>query len=64
MAGKPNVSARVAAIGYTVVVASGAWFTLAWAGWNQQWHLDELLVFVTIALSSIPICILCFKRNT
>ncbi|MFV3424453.1 hypothetical protein ACNJGC_21730, partial [Mycobacterium tuberculosis] len=62
--GSVDVTARIAAVCYTIVVGAGVWFTLAWAGTDAQWKLDELAVFSTFALSPIPVCVLCFKRRS
>lgn len=63
MTGRADITARIAAVCYTGMVAAGVWFTLAWAGANDQWRLDELLGFPVVALSPIPVCILCFRRS-
>ena len=63
MRGSADITARIAAVCYTGMIAAGVWFTLAWTGANEQWRLDELLGFAGVALSPIPVCILCFRRS-
>ena len=63
MAGQVDITARIAAISYTVVIAAGVWFTLAWTGSNEHWHFGELLAFVGFALSPVLVCVLCFRRD-
>jgi hypothetical protein len=62
MSGKVDAPARIAAICYTLVVAAMVWFTLAWGGINFDWRFDEALVFIAIALSPVPVLVLCFRR--
>jgi hypothetical protein len=64
MPGSVDITARVAAVCYTLIVGAGMWFTLAWAGTDAHWKLDELLVFSTFALSPIPVCVFCFKSHS
>jgi hypothetical protein len=63
MSGSVDVAARIAAVCYTLVVGAGIWFTLAWAGEDAHWDLGEVLVFSTLSLSPIPVCIHCFNRR-
>lgn len=58
-----DVPARVAAICYTLIVAAMVWFTLAWGGIDFDWRFVEALVFIAIALSPLPVLILCFRRD-
>ena len=64
MIGKADTTARIAAICYSIVIAAMAWFTAAWGGLDGPWHLGELLGFLGVALSPIPVCILCFRRSS
>lgn len=63
MIDKADISARIAAVCYTMVIAAMVSFTLAWGGLDKPWRFDELLVFMGIALSPIPVCVLCFRRR-
>jgi hypothetical protein len=64
MTGKADTTARIAAIFYTLVIAVMVWFTFAFGGFDFGLaHVGELVVFAAIALSPIPICILCFRRD-
>lgn len=63
MNGRADITARIAAVCYTGIIAAGVCFTLAWAGAIEQWRLDDLLDFAVVVLPPIPVCILCFQRD-
>lgn len=63
MVGRVDVTARIAAICYTLFIAALVWFTLAWGGLDEPWQLSDLLVLTALALSPIPVCFICFRRS-
>ena len=63
MTGKADISARIAAICYTLVIIAMVWFTFAFFGFETGGDVGGAVVFALIALSPIPVCILCFRRN-
>lgn len=63
MTGKPDISARIAAICYTLVIIAMVWFTFAFFGFGTGGDVGGAIVFALIALSPIPVCILCFRRD-
>lgn len=63
MIGRADVTARIAAISYSLVIEAVVWFTFAWGGLDGPWQVGELLSFLGIALSPIPVCVLCFRRR-
>ena len=63
MKGTVDITARVAAISYTLVIAAIVWFTFAFFGFDLGSDFGGLAVFALLALSPIPVCILCFRRD-
>jgi len=63
MKGTVDITARVAAISYTIVIAAMVSFTFALFGFDLGGDVGGLAVFVLLALSPIPVCILCFRKN-
>ena len=63
MPGKPDKFARVAAVGYSLVVAWVVGFTFAFFGFDLRDNVVGGLVFVLFALSPILVCLLCFRRD-
>jgi hypothetical protein len=63
MTGKADISARIVAICYTLVIVAMAWFTFAFFGFELGGDVGGSIVFALIALSPIPVCILCFRRD-
>ncbi|WP_260599379.1 hypothetical protein [Sphingomonas endolithica] len=63
MTGEANIAARVAAISYTLAIAAMVWFTFAFFGFDLKGDVSGLIVFALLALSPIPVCILCFRRD-
>ncbi len=63
MTGKADISARIVAICYTLVIVAMAWFTFAFFGFRLGGDVGGLIVFALIALSPIPVCLLCFRRD-
>jgi hypothetical protein len=63
MAGKADISARIAAICYTLVIMAMVWFTFAFFGFELGGDVGGSIGFALIALSPIPVCILCFRRD-
>lgn len=62
MTGKADISARLAATCYTLVIIAMLWFTFAFFGFELGEDVGGSIVFALIALSPIPVCILCFRR--
>jgi hypothetical protein len=63
MTGKADISARIVAICYTLVIIAMAWFTFAFFGFELGGDVGGSIVFALIVLSPIPVCILCFRRD-
>ncbi len=63
MKGTADITARVAAICYTLVIAAMVWFTVAFFGFDLGGDVGGLAVFALLALSPVPVCILCFRRG-
>jgi hypothetical protein len=63
MTGKADITARVAAISYTLVITAMVWFTFAFGGFEPGGNISGLIVFALLALSPIPVCIFCFRRH-
>lgn len=63
MTGKADISARIVAICYTLVIVAMAWFTFAFFGFEAGGDVGGSIVFALIALSPIPVCIICFRRD-
>ena len=63
MRGTVDITARVAAISYTLVIVAMVWFTFAFFGFDLGGDVGGLTVFALLALSPIPVCILCFRRD-
>jgi hypothetical protein len=63
MTGKADISARLAATCYTLVIIAMVWFTFAFFGFELGGDVGGSIVFALIALSPIPVCILCFRRD-
>jgi len=62
MTGKPDTVARVAAVGYTLVVVWVVGFTFAFFGFDLGADVGSL-VFVLFALSPILVCLPCFRKD-
>ena len=58
-----DITARVAAISYTVIIAAMVWFTFAFFGFDLGGDVGGLAMFALLALSPIPVSILCFRRS-
>lgn len=60
---KADITARAAAVGYTLVIAAMVVFTFAFFGFDLGGDVGGFIVFALLALSPIPVCILCFRRD-
>jgi hypothetical protein len=63
MTGKADITARIAAICYTLMIIAMVWFTFAFFGFESGDDVGGSIVFALLALSPIPVCILCFRRD-
>ncbi|HXH15780.1 MAG TPA: hypothetical protein VNJ10_06575 [Sphingomonas sp.] len=63
MTGKADITARIVAICYTLVIIVIVWFTFAFFGFELGGDVGGSVVFALVALSPIPVCILCFRRD-
>jgi hypothetical protein len=63
MTGKADITARIVAICYTLVIIAMVWFTFAFFGFESGGDVGGSILFALLALSPIPVCILCFRKD-
>ncbi|KQM87169.1 hypothetical protein ASE67_05375 [Sphingomonas sp. Leaf23] len=63
MKGTVNIAGRIVAISYTLVILAMVWFTFLFFGFDFGGDFSGLIVFFLLALSPIPVCSVCFRKN-